>query len=141
MAIRNFVAQIGEQVLDLARELLDTERARPMRQSAGGDVVASGRAADPEIDPPRIEGFEHTELLGDFERAVMREHDAAGADAHGRGRGREPPGQNLGGGAGKSFRGMMFGDPITVIAPALASARELNRFGNRLRRGTAGADG
>ena len=53
----------------------------PRRRASAVRRVASGRAADAEVDAPRVERLEHPELLGHLERAVVGEHDAARAHA------------------------------------------------------------
>jgi hypothetical protein len=53
-------------------------------QRSGGQLVGAGRASDAEVDAPRVQRFEHAELLGDHERGMVREHDSAGAEADGR---------------------------------------------------------
>ena len=54
--------------------------ARPA-QGGRGHLVGAGRPADAEVDAPGMERLEHAELLGDDERRVVGQHDAARADA------------------------------------------------------------
>src|SRR5207245_6449446 len=77
---------------DLLREVLEV---RVLAERARRQLVAPGRAADAEIDPPGEERLEHAEALGDLQRAVVLEHDAAGADSDPRGTRRDLPDQHL----------------------------------------------
>ena len=56
-----------------------TMRSRIQRPR--GAHVAAGGTSDTEIDTTGRERFEHPELLGHFQRAVVRQHDAGTADA------------------------------------------------------------
>ena len=53
---------------------------RVAAQRAQGELVRARRPAEAEIDAARIERFERAELLGDDQRRVVRQHDAARAD-------------------------------------------------------------
>ena len=46
--------------------------------------IAARRAADREVDAIAVERAQHAEVLGDLERAVVGQHDAAAADADAR---------------------------------------------------------
>ena len=111
-----------------------------MSERPGRDIVAARGAADAEIDAAGIERIEHAELLGDFERAVMRQHHAAAADPHPLGDAAEPRDEDFRRGPGEAFRGMMLGDPIAVIAEPVAKLRQLDRLGDRLGGRAAAAD-
>ena len=56
----------ADQIGDLVWEMLDAERARPVRQGRRGQLIATWRAADTEIDAAGVERFQHPELLGDL---------------------------------------------------------------------------
>src|SRR4051794_37248503 len=56
--------------------------AEAAAQSASRSLIAPGRAAETEIDPAGIEGFERAKLFGNHERRVIRQHDSAGADSN-----------------------------------------------------------
>jgi len=43
-------------------------------------LVGSGRAAEAEVDPSRMQRRERSELLGNHERRVVRKHDPACPD-------------------------------------------------------------
>jgi len=70
------VQELPEQ-LDLTGKDVDRPGLRTRLQSARRHLVRTGRPSQTEIDSPGIEHFEHAELFGDLERAVMREHHAA----------------------------------------------------------------
>jgi hypothetical protein len=46
-----------------------------------GALVGTGCAAEAQIDAAGIERGQRAELLGDHQRRMVRQHDAAGADA------------------------------------------------------------
>jgi len=53
-------------------------------KSEGVELAATGRAANAEIDAAGKHSMQCAEDFSDFERSVMRKHDAAGADADAR---------------------------------------------------------
>src|SRR6476659_8872370 len=75
----------GDELGQLRRELVATllsataalEGVRIKRSTAG-------RAADAEIDAPRVEGVKEAEGLDDLHRSVVGQKDGAGADANAR---------------------------------------------------------
>src|SRR4051812_4690050 len=75
--LREIAGEVAVQVEKLLGEVFDAERARPVLEGAGRLRIAARRAADAKVDAAGVEGFEHAELLGDLERAVVAEHDAA----------------------------------------------------------------
>ena len=50
-------------------------------QRQGGALVGARGAAEPEVDASGVQRFERAELFGDYQRRMVRQHDAAGADA------------------------------------------------------------
>ena len=78
--------QIGHQLDDIARELVGVG-VEVAAQRVGGRLIGARRPAEAEIDAARIERFERPELLGDLQRRVIGQHDAAGADPDRRGAG------------------------------------------------------
>ena len=125
MVGRQPVLQIGEQLDQLFGEIVGRGLAAVALQGEGGLLVAARRAAEAEIDALRKKPGEHGERLGDLERAVMRQHDAAAADADALRRGGDRPDQRLRAGAGEHRRAVMLGDPVARITEAVAELREV----------------
>ena len=92
-------------------------------QGAGGEHVGARRAAEAKIDAAGIQGGEGAELLGDDKRRVIGEHDAAGAYADGTGACSDVGDDYGGGGAGDSRHVVVFGEPVTPVAPFFSVLR------------------
>ena len=77
--------EIAHQFHDILRELIHVRRqVAPHR--AGRDLIGARRPAEAEVDPPGMQRRQRAELLGDDQRRVVRQHDAAGADTDRAGR-------------------------------------------------------
>ena len=99
-------------------------------QGEGFELAAAGSAADAEIDAVGKHGVEGAKDFGDLERGVVREHDAAGADADACGLGGGAGDEDLGRGAGEQIHGVVLGVPEARVAEAStwrARSRELAR--------------
>src|SRR4051812_14298589 len=72
--------EIAHQLDDVLRKLIDitiqSPADRPHRH-----LVRPRRAAETEFDAARMQRRQRPELLGNQQRRVVRQHDAAGADA------------------------------------------------------------
>jgi hypothetical protein len=97
----------------------------------GGRLVGAGGPAEAEIDPAGKKRFERAELLGDDQRSMVGKHDAARADADGRGPGADIGQGHRGGGAGDARHRMMLGHPEPLIAPAFAVTGQIERVAER----------
>ena len=106
-----------------------------------GGLIAAGRAAEPKIDTLRKQRLQHAELLGDFQRAVIRQQDAAGADAYRRCRGGDARHQYFGTRIRQRLQRVMLREPVAAITEFLRRLRELDRFRHRLRGRMAADDG
>src|SRR5207245_11605363 len=122
---RQRAVQETYEIGDLLREVLEV---RVLAERARRQLVAPGRAADAEIDPPGEERLEHAEALGDLQRAVVLEHDAAGADSDPRGTRRDLPDQHLRARARQPGRRVMLGEPVAMVAEPVAQLGELERL-------------
>jgi hypothetical protein len=71
----------AQDVGDVVGEAVDVGGRARDAQQLRDDGVAAGRTADAEVDAPRRQRLQRRELLGDDERRVVRQHDAARADA------------------------------------------------------------
>ncbi len=99
-------------------------------QRPGRQLVTAGRAAQPQIDPSRKERFQRAELLGDHQRRVIGQHDAARAHANMRGARRDMANDHRRRGAGHAGDIVMLRHPITVVAPLLGMLREIKEWRN-----------
>ena len=77
MLAADLSVQEAQQIGDRLREFVDVHRWAGIDEGHRGPLIASGSAADPELDSARVEGIEHTKLLRHLESRVVREHDAA----------------------------------------------------------------
>src|SRR5512135_2113525 len=95
-------------------------------QSESFEATSSGCAADAKIDAPRVQGVKHTKSFRDLEGTVMRQQHAARSDANAGSFGANPGDKNLGGRTGKGHDGMMFSNPIPLVAEFVGHAGQLN---------------
>ena len=98
----------------------------------GGAHVGAGRAAEAEIDPSRIERLERAELLGDHQRRMVGQHDAAGAHSDRPGAGRHMRNDRSRGGAGNADHAMMLGQPDALEIMRLGLLRQPARIVERI---------
>ena len=99
---------------------------------SGEAVVGSGSTPEPEIDALRIERGERAELLRDDQWGMVRQHDAAGADADCFGTAGDVADDNGGGGTGDAGHVVMFGQPKTIVAPDFGVLGEIERVAQRI---------
>ena len=116
---------VGEPV-DVGGRSRDAQQLRDHR-------VAAGRPPDAEVDAARRERLERRELLGHDERGVVRQHDAARADADALGLRRDRRDQH-----GRRRRGdgrhvVVLGEPVARVAEPVGELREANGCRDRLR--------
>ncbi len=127
-----------DQVLHLLRHVLRA-LVFAVHQRERGARVPARRAADAQIDAPGKQGFEHAELLGDFQRTVVGQEHTARADADARGGAGDAGDENLGTGIGESRDGVVLGEPVAVVAQLFGEPGERDGFSDRLS-GTVSAD-
>src|SRR5204863_10022068 len=84
------------------------------------------------------ERLQHTELLGDFQCAVVRQHHAGAADADARRARRDRGHQHLGRAADDGRQAVVFADPEAAVAEALAMLGQVERVADRSVFGAAG---
>ncbi len=137
MVLREAAPGERQQLGDLSGELLRVERPHRLR---GGRVAARG-AAQSQIDPPGVQGLESMEGLGDPQRRVVGEHDAAGADADARCGRCHVLDQDLGGRAGDAGEAVMLGQPVARVAEPVREAGQVDRVAEGLGRRGAGSNG
>ena len=90
------------------------------RSARAGALVGAGRAAEPEIDPAGVQRLQRAELLGDHQRRVVGQHDAAGADADRRRAPGHVADRHRGRRAGDAGHVVVLGQPVADVAPASA---------------------
>ena len=123
--------EVAHQLHHVLREPVGVGR-EIAAERAGGELIGARRAAEPEVDAPRVERLERAELLGDHERRVVRQHDPAGADPDGRGGAGDVREHHRRGGARHTGQVVVLRDPEAPIAPALGVLREIDRVLQRL---------
>ena len=106
-----------------------------------GDYVRAGSAADSKVDPPGIQCFQGSELLGNDQRGVIGKHDAARTHAQGGGSSGNMANQDGGSGAGDARHVVMLGQPKPGKSPRLSVLREVETIAKSFRNGAVGADG
>jgi hypothetical protein len=141
MARGQAIAEVGEQLGKLPRKVIRCGLPPVTLKREGGRRVRAGGAAEPEVYATGRERREHAEALGDLERAVMRQHDAAASDADARCRGSDGSNEDFRAGAGQHRRSVMLGDPVPVIAQPIGEAREIERVPQRVDTGESFRDG
>ena len=126
---RGEVAHQLEEILRKGIGVAPTATKRPRRHRVG-----SRRASQRQIDAAGKERLERAELLGDDERRVIRQHDAAGAHTYRRRLPCHGADDDRGGRARDRRNVVMLGQPVAVIAPAFCVPRQIDRVLQRPRR-------
>lgn len=125
--------KFGEELREVVAVLFQVAAKR-----AHGGPVATRGAAEAEVDAVGIDRRQGAELLGDDERGVVGEHDAAGADADGFGRVGDVSDEDGGSGGGDAGDGVMLGEPDAAVSPLLDILREIDGAGYGLGHGGFG---
>ena len=124
------------QLLDVARKAFGGIRPAPQRPQRM--AITARRAAQAEVDAAGIERGQSAELLGDHERRMVRQHDAAGPDADRRG-GACDVADHDGCGRGCDARHVVvLGEPEALKAECFGVACQRDRMEERLSRRLAG---
>ena len=131
MAFRKGVALEQQQFLEPLQEIVVAAGVLPPPQRVGGDGVGAGGPAQPEIDASGKQRLEHLEALGNHQRCVIGQHDAAGAHADARGRRRDLPDHDVGRGTRDRRQVVVLGDPIAGEAQAVGEPRQVERIAQR----------
>ena len=106
-----------------ARPAGTCRRASASRRSATQRaLVGAGRAAEAEVDAAGVERLERAELLGDHERRVVRQHDAARADADRRRAAGDVPDHDRRRGARDAGHVVVLGEPEAPVSPSARRA-------------------
>jgi len=131
-------AGVGQQLVHLAREVVAGDRAVGAPQRRRGDTVGAGRATDAQIDAPRVQRLEHPEGLGDTQRRMVGQHDAAGAHPQRAGARGHLADHHLRRRTGHARRVVVLGQPVAQIAPPLGVHRQVDRVAQAVPRGPVG---
>lgn len=124
--------EIAHQLDDILRETVSAG-LEVAPQGARGVHVGAGSPAETEIDAARKQGGQRAELLGDDQRRMVGQHDAAGADADGFGAAGNMGDDHGCGGAGNARHVVVLGQPVALVAQPLGMAGKIERVGQRLR--------
>ena len=122
--------EVAHQLDDILGKLVAAEEGSAHRP--GGDLVRPGGAAEAQLDPSGMQRGEGAELFGDHQRGVVRQHDAAGADADAGRAGGDMGERHRGRRAGDAGQVVMLGHPVAPVAEPLDMAREVERIAQRL---------
>ena len=106
----------GAELGELLGEVVALDCFAVAAEGVGFELAAAGSAADAEVDAVGEHCVECAEDFGYFERGVVRQHDAAGADADAAGRGGGAGDEDLGRGAGEQVHGVVLGVPEARVA-------------------------
>ncbi len=116
----------GEQLGNLIGKIVEHLGVAVALEGESFHGTAAGSAADAEIDSAGIEGVEGAEDLRHLERGVVRQHDAAGADADSPGLRADASEHDLRRGAGQRVHGVVFGHPEAAITEGVNVAGKLD---------------
>ena len=123
---RQTVPDVCRQLGQLLRKIIRRGQAPIPLERKGCKGVAARRATDRQVDAIRIEAAQHAEHLGDLQRTVVRQHDAAAADSDAAGRTGDRGNQHFRRGRRQHRRAVMLRHPVAVKAPAIRESRQLD---------------
>ncbi len=108
-------------------------RRRVPAEGPHGELVGAGSATQSEIDAPGKERGEGSELLGDNQWRVVRQHDPTGSNSDARCACSDMPDHHGRGGARDARHAMMLGQPEAAVTPELRVLRQIQRAAQCLR--------
>ena len=117
--------EVAHELHDILGELIHIRR-QIAPHCSGRDLIGPRRPAEAEIDPPGVKGREGAELLGDQQRRVVRQHDAARPDTDRAGRDRDMRQGYRGGGAGDPRHVVVLRHPVAMITQRLHVTGEVD---------------
>ena len=122
--------EIVRELYDIVREGVFVGLVAPER--AHGELVRTRRAAQAQIDTAGIERGERTELLGDHQRRMVRQHHPAGADADGFRAAGDVADHDGGRGTRDAGHVVMLGEPVALVAECFGVLREVAGIGESI---------
>jgi len=132
--------EVRHELQHVLREGIGVAVERPSQRPRCG-VVRAGSASEPEVDSSGKERFEGAELLGDDQRRMIRQHDAARADANRSRRASHVRDDDRRGCAGDARHVVVFGQPVAREAPPLDMLGKIHRMTEGIRGGSTLDDG
>ena len=135
------VGQVPNELVKPLGEVVDGgDCVARAAQRRGRARIGAGGAAEPEVDAAGEERVQHAERLGDLQRRVVGEHDAARADAEGARRHGHLSDHDLGRRAREAPRVVVLGHPVAAQAERLGVPGEAERVPQRIARRRARRD-
>lgn len=131
--------EVAQQLHDIGRKFLGILVGAAKRTRGG--LIGAGSASEAEIDAPGIQASQRAELLGNLQRSMVRQHDAARTDADVRRTTGHMADQHRCCSAGDSRHVVMFGEPVAAVAESFGIACKIQRIGESLRSVAAFGDG
>ena len=101
-------------------------------ESVGRQLIRSGGAANSQVDTARRDGVQDAELLCNFQRRIVRQHDAGAADTDTRRGGGDRRHEYLGGGADDITGVVMLRYPVAMVTQRVAMSREIQGLTDRI---------
>ena len=129
---RHVILKIGEEFGKLVRKIIRAALTPVALQGIGGCLIRPRCPPQTQINPVRIESGEDRKTLGHLQRGIVRQHDAATANPNARRCSRNRPDQHLGRGSRECRRGMMFGEPIPMIAQPVGGLGQVDGVSKRV---------
>src|SRR5215469_18679369 len=127
MPRRELAMEEPDELCELIWKIVRKRRLEPLPpQRESLERRAARGSADAEIDPLRIERMQHAELLGDFERTVMRQHHSAGAHADALGLCTDTRDEDLRRRTRERLGRMVLRDPVALVSEPIGEPRELD---------------
>jgi hypothetical protein len=127
MVLRQRAVEVAEQLGELLREVVGHRAAAIALERERRARVGARRAAQAEVDTAGVHRGQQREDLGDLERAVVRQHHAARADADALRRRGHRRDQHLGRVAGEHRSAVVLGQPVAVVSELVGEPRQVDR--------------
>ncbi len=105
-----------EQIFEARGEIVGLEGFARAAQRESRERIGAGGAAESEIDAAGMQRLEDAKRFRNFQRRVIRQHDAARADANVFCNGGNVADHHFGHGAGDQRRIVMLGQPVARVA-------------------------
>ena len=104
----------------------------PAAQCLPGALVCAGRPSQTDIDTPRKQSREGTELFGDNHGRVVGQHDPAGPDADRAGTASDVADADRRRRAGNARQIVVLRQPVAGVTGGLSMLREVEGIGERI---------
>ena len=131
----------GEEVIQQGRQIVRPLARTQAPQGQGSARVRPRRPPDAQVNAARKQGFQSLERLGHFQRRMVRQHDAAGADAQVGSLAGDLPDEYLRRRTRDAGHVVVFRQPVAGEAQPLRLPRQVQRVLQRLHGGRTGYDG